>query len=612
MHVLGQVVLAGLSVAFAIGFISGWRRAVEERRRTSTRAANVRRKHDAERVQIVSDIARYFPHAREALLAEPDRGGDPEEAVRRALISVPGVLLGEASVTLAGKRVHLPAVWPTKERRKPGYVTGRTGSGKSTALVRAIKADIDAGMGLLVIAPERELFVETLLPLCEKRANETIYWSPGALGCPIGLNSLATEPGDDVARCAAEVFTILERIIGGDGLGARMSPILGNSLAALVERPGMTLLDIKRLLEDTHFRSKIVAGISDPYVKDYWISVFARYPKDAHVSTLNRLDELFRSPHLRNALCCPAGISIRDALSKGRIVLVDLGGLDPQSVLLIGQIVIAKVGLELLRRETIPQAERSTFALYCDEFQTFSSVSEGSWRELLSRGRRYGLAMTLANQFPSQLPTAVRDEILGNVASVIAFSLGSKDAEVMKKELLYSPGDGEPIRPVPVAALVHQSVGNAVAKFGSAALAFRLEVAPPVKTPSIEVGDKVREISWATFGAKFIDPVIDPANGASSVMTDVAPEPRAPSRLSETEIRFLTAVAENPGRPSGEYGKLLGLNGSRGARVRARLVEQGFVREHLLARAARGKPAKILQPLPDAQRLLTAAEEPRS
>ena len=43
---------------------------------------------------------------------------------------------------------------------------------------------------------------------------------------------------------------------------------------------------------------------------------------------------------------------------------------------------------------------------------------------------RVGLALTLAYQFPAQLPTGLQAKIFGNVNSLIAFCLGAKDAGV--------------------------------------------------------------------------------------------------------------------------------------------------------------------------------------
>ena len=101
---------------------------------------------------------------------------------------------------------------------------------------------------------------------------------------------------------------------------------------------------------------------------------------------------------------------------------------------------LSKFQLELMRREILTEGERTPFYLYADEFQTFAGVAEGTWRELLSRGRRYGLALTLAHQFPSQLPEGLRDEIFGNIASLVAFGLSAKDAQAIRKEFLVLPG----------------------------------------------------------------------------------------------------------------------------------------------------------------------------
>jgi hypothetical protein len=119
--------------------------------------------------------------------------------------------------------------------------------------------------------------------------------------------------------------------------------------------------------------------------------------------------------------------------------------LAPKSMLLLGQMLLSKFQLELMRRESLRQEDRRHFYLYADEFQTFAGVAEGTWRELMSRGRRMGLSFTLAHQHPSQLPAGLVDEILGNVGPFIVFSVSAKDAQIMRKELLelsVLPGEG--------------------------------------------------------------------------------------------------------------------------------------------------------------------------
>jgi hypothetical protein len=159
-----------------------------------------------------------------------------------------------------------------------------------------------------------------------------------------------------------------------------------------------------------------------------------------------------------------------------------------------------------MRREAIPQGERRPFYLYADEFQTFAGVAEGTWRELLSRGRRYGLALTLAHQFPSQLPAGLQDEIFGNVASLVAFGLSAKDAMAVRRELLELHVSGgripdEEIRAVSHDALITLRPGQALARLGSGALALPVRTLEPIAELPAWKGRKIREVSWRTYGA---------------------------------------------------------------------------------------------------------------
>ena len=158
---LGLTLIAG---AFAFGFVRSWRHSTDARRRDSQRTAWLRSKRRDEATRIADTVARCFPHAREALIAELERGGDPGEAVRRVLDSVPGVLLGETTFEVVGRNINLPVRWPDPQRRLHGYVAGRTGTGKTTFLTACFKADVDAGRGVAVIGPEHEWFAENLLP----------------------------------------------------------------------------------------------------------------------------------------------------------------------------------------------------------------------------------------------------------------------------------------------------------------------------------------------------------------------------------------------------------------------------------------------------------------
>ena len=598
---LGLTVLGG---AFAVGFVRGWRRSKDANRRETQRAAWLHSKRRKDAAEIVDAVARCFPHAREALRAGLEQGGRPDDVIYRVLDSVPGVLLGETTLAISGRKVTVPVRWPESQRR---LHAGRTGTGKTTLQTICIEAEIDAGRGVAVIGPEHEWFAENLLPLCERRASEVLYFAPGDFSNPLCINPLAVEPGDDPGRCSGEVFEILRRAIGRDGFGARMGPMLANSLAILVGVRGSTLLDIPRLLHNPAFRESLLSRCTDTYALTFWRSIYVTYPKGSSSPLANRLDELFRSRAVRACLCRADSFSVREALNKNRILLVDLGRLDPPSQAMIGQIVVSRIQLELLRRENQATTTRETYSLFCDEFQTLLAAESG-WREAISRCRRYGLALTAGNQNFSQLSRTLLDEILGNIGALFVFGVGAKDADLIRKELLFDAGNGSGLKPVPTEALVHQRVGSAVIRLSGDGCAMRLKVAPPVKALPREIGDRVREVSWKTFGRSAVASSPLPPDVAASLDEKKADTPSGVAPLTGAEVRFLRAVAASPGRPSAEYARKLGLNGTKAAAIRRTLVDLGLVREHTVARKAQGKPALLLEPTDEAPNALGDTE----
>jgi len=134
------------------------------------------------------------------------------------------------------------------------------------------------------------------------------------------------------------------------------------------------------------------------------------------------------------------------------------------------------------------------FYLYADEFQSFAGTSVGTWRELLSRGRKYNLSLTLAHQYPTQIPTALQDEIFGNVSSMVIFSLGGKDANAVKRELLHRDEKGE-IKPIPAPLIVEQKIGHAFIKLGGGR-AVGVQTQKPYSVQNPERAQGIIKSSW--------------------------------------------------------------------------------------------------------------------
>lgn len=94
----------------------------------------------------------------------------------------------------------------------------------------------------------------------------------------------------------------------------------------------------------------------------------------------------------------------------------------------------------------------------------------------------------------------------------------------------------------------------------------------------------------------------------SVARTPSQPAPKSSTVLSDAELRFLRAVVEQPGRPSGEYARLAHVGTHQAVSIRGNLVEGGYLREHRVNTRPRGRTAIILEPLPMAVSAIKGAK----
>lgn len=336
----------------------------------------------------------------------------------------------------------LPVILPSDLRDRHLYCIGKSGMGKSTLLRNLILQDAAAGEGIGVIAPEQEMLTDELLPFVPaSRIDDVIYINPADTERPVPINPLHVDSREDFDLKLDQTLTIFHRLIDDGTTGApRMESILRYAFAALMAIPGSTLLDVPRLLSrtDDAFRARIVAQTRDEDVRHFWQSTYPAYPKDAHLSLTNRLGRFLQPKIIRSILCQPdQSLNVRRAMDEGKILLFNVsdGILGELNAQLLGQLIVAKIQLAAMSRADTPPHARRRFHLVVDEFQAFCGVAGASYERILSRARKYNLALTLAHQQCGQIPESVMREILGNVSSLVIFRVGSTDARRLGHEL---------------------------------------------------------------------------------------------------------------------------------------------------------------------------------
>jgi hypothetical protein len=330
-----------------------------------------------------------------------------------------------------------------KDRTRHVYVIGKTGMGKSTMLENMAVQDIQNGEGLAFIDPHGQT-AETLLDFIpEERVNDVLYFAPFDMDYPVSFNIMEDVGPDKRHLVVSGLMSVFEKI-WVDAWSARMAYILQNTLMALLEYPGSTLLGVNNMLSDPTYRDKVVANVKDPGVKSFWVNEFAnyneRYMQEAGDAIKNKIGQFTANPVIRNIVGQPkSSFDIREIMDKKKILIMNLskGLIGESNANLLGSMLTTKIYLAAMSRADLSQEqmrEMPNFYFYVDEFQSFANAT---FANILSEARKYKLNLTIAHQYIEQMEEDVRNAVFGNVGTTIAFRVGPFDAEIL--ETIFSP-----------------------------------------------------------------------------------------------------------------------------------------------------------------------------
>ena len=322
------------------------------------------------------------------------------------------------------------------DRRYHFLTIGRTGTGKSTLLANLIKGDLQYGEGVAVLDPHGDL-AATARRLLPRWRKDVIVFDPGSPDNRLTFNPLHVSRPDQRHLVVSELMTVFQHI-WQKAWGVRLEYILRIVLLTLTEKPGHTLLDALRILNDSEFRASVLTEVEDPILKAFWTEEFGKYSKSYRTEAIapiqNKLGEFLINPVLKKVFDHPEGnIDPRAIMDKGQVFIADLsvGRLGRDVAMLLGATLIGKFALAALSRSDQAPDDRRDFYFYIDEFPMFATASIET---ILSEARKYRLALIMAMQYLDQLDTKLLGAVLGNVGNLVTFRVGAKDAPFLARE----------------------------------------------------------------------------------------------------------------------------------------------------------------------------------
>ena len=322
------------------------------------------------------------------------------------------------------------------DRGRHIYVIGQTGTGKSGLLELLSLSDLHFNHGYAIIDPHGDFAIDNLRAIPASKVADVVYFNPADVDYPIGFNPLeVTDPRQKV-QISSELVGVMKRMF--DSWGPRLEYILRNTILALLDTPDSTMLDITRMLTDKKFRRRVIDNITDIVVRNFWEGEFNswdnRFQTEAVAPVLNKVGAFTSNPMVRNIIGqTKSGFNLRQIMDEGKILILNLsrGLIGEDNASILGAMIITKIQLAAMSRADIPNIEdRRPFYLYVDEFQNFAT---DSFAVILSEARKYGLYLTLANQYISQMPKEVSDAVFGNVGSIVSFRVSPDDAPLLEK-----------------------------------------------------------------------------------------------------------------------------------------------------------------------------------
>jgi len=437
----------------------------------------------------------------------PDQNSIPTSQVQRQMakqvdgptqVMDEGFLLGYNEFRGVKKQIRLS----TNDRRRHTYMIGQTGTGKSGLLENLAFQDMMDGRGFAFIDPHGDSAEKLLGMVPKERVDDVIYFSPGDMENPIGLNLFEFETQDQRDFLIQESIAMLYRLYdpGHTGIiGPRYEHWFRNAALTIMSDPnGSTFIDVPQVFNDQSFTDEKLKYVTDRTVLDFWNKEMAQ-TSDANKSEVlgwfvSKFGAFLSNEMMRNVIGqTKSGFNMRDIMDNKKILLVNLskgrtGELNSQ---LLGMIFVMKFQAAAMGRASVPEDEREDFALYVDEFQNFAT---DSFQTILSEARKYRLNLVLANQFMTQLTDGIREAILGNIGTVICGRIGITDAEMLQKK--FAPTfDAEDLTKLPN----YQTISSVMIN-GVPSAAFSMSLVPPMGHSSPQLRDALKKLSAAKYG----------------------------------------------------------------------------------------------------------------
>ena len=410
-----------------------------------------------------------------------------------------GLLMGYNIFRGAKKPIRLALA----DRQRHIYAVGQTGTGKSTFLENLALQDMLSGNGFAFVDPHGDTVNNLLAMVPKERTEDLIYFSPGDMEYPMGLNLFEFHSPEQKDFLIQEALNMLYKLYDPQHhgiMGPRYEHLFRMAALTIMADPaGGTFVDIPKLFRDPKYVDQKLQYVTDQNVIEFWKKEMPQSQRSNDFGEVvswfvSKFGAFLSNEMMRNIIGqTKSAFDLRDIMDNKKILLVNLskGGTGELNSKLLGMIFVMKFQAAAMSRVDLAESEREDFSLYVDEFQNFSTDSLAT---IMSEARKFHLNLIVANQFTTQLSQEIRDAVFGNIGTIVSFRIGQNDVETVGK--YFQPiFESEDLLRVPnYNTIVRTLIG------GVPTQPFTMAALPQLGTPNKRLAEALKQLSAAKYG----------------------------------------------------------------------------------------------------------------
>lgn len=340
--------------------------------------------------------------------------------------------------------------FPDGLRNEHTHIIGSTGSGKTQLIQQLISYDLETNASIIVIDSQGDLINKLKYTKLIDPDRLVIIDPLDCVAHPLALNMFDVDYSDyspvDYERQMAGVVETLSFVfasLANAELTTKQRNVFDYCISLLILIPNADLQTFVDILKDGVQEYQVYIDTMSQPEQDFFSVAFNAVPgvkniyKETRFEVQWRLSALLKNPSISRIFNSPQNkLNIAEAMDNNKVILIstDLDFLKKEACEFFGRYFLAQISQAMLARLNTPEHMRKRTYLYVDECGDYLRSESLSVKDILQKGRKYNVGITLAHQELEDVKDVIHP-IKTNTATKCASSLSYSDEQYMKRDM---------------------------------------------------------------------------------------------------------------------------------------------------------------------------------